>query len=158
MTGVLNLLPTSRGSIRLASSDPTDDPLIDPNYYATQADRVVMREAICLAIRSFETPEGKSFIAEEFTPKEFPALTSDSSDEEIDARMKRAAATWFHSAGGAAMGKVVDTECQVLGAERLKVADPSVLPIPIGAHYQVVTYAIAESMAETIAKKWKAGQ
>lgn len=29
-----NLRPTSRGSIRLQSSDPYDDPIIDPNYYA----------------------------------------------------------------------------------------------------------------------------
>ncbi len=29
-----NLRPKSRGSIRLNSADPYDDPLIDPNFYA----------------------------------------------------------------------------------------------------------------------------
>lgn len=52
------------------------------------------------------------------------------------------------------MGKVVDTDLNVLGADRLRVVDASVLPCPIGAHYQVVTYAIAEQAAELITRDW----
>ena len=153
--GTLNLLPTSRGSVRLASADPSADPLIDPNYYATEADRVVLREGMRLAMRALETPEGQAIVDEEVVPEGFQALTSNSSDEEIDKRVKRSAATWFHPAGGAAMGKVVDTDLRVLGVEGLRVVDPSVLPCPIGAHYQVVTYALAEQAAEIITSSWR---
>ncbi|KAL8726093.1 MAG: hypothetical protein Q9166_006930 [cf. Caloplaca sp. 2 TL-2023] len=153
-SGTLLLLPTSRGSIRLASADPQADPLIDPNYYDTEADRVALRHVMRLSMRSFETPEGQTIIDHEIPPPGYSPLTSKSSDEEIDAHVKRKAATWFHPAGSAAMGKVVDTELKVLGVDRLRVVDASVLPCPIGAHYQVVTYAVAEQAAELITKEW----
>ena len=140
--------------MQLASTDPAADPLIDPNYFATEADRVVMRAGMRLAMRATETPEGKEAIESEVPPKGFKPLTSQSSDEEIDKRVKRVAATWFHPAGSAAMGKVVDNDLRVLGAEHLRVVDASVLPCPIGAHYQVVTYALAEQAAEIITKAW----
>lgn len=127
--GALNLLPTSRGSVRLASANPEDDPLIDPNYFATEADKTVMREGLRMAIRTAESPSGRKMIDEEFTPVGFPALTSASSDEEIDRRIKNVAATWFHPGGSAAMGKVVDTDLRVIGVQNLRVADPSVLPV-----------------------------
>ena len=151
--GTLNLLPTSRGSVRLASSDPLDDPLIDPNYYDTEVDRVVIREGMRLAMRAMESKTGKQFVDCEFTPAGSPALSSTSSDEEIDARVRRVASTWFHPAGSASMGKVVDTDLKVLGVNNLRVVDASVMPCPIGAHLQVATYAIAEQAAVIIASK-----
>lgn len=154
-SGVLNLLPTSRGSVRLASANPADDPLIDPNYYATEADRVVIREGLRMSMRAFETPEGQQIVESEVVPEGFKLLHSGSTDQEIDARVKRSAATWFHPAGSAAMGKVVDTELKVMGVEGLRVVDASVLPCPIGAHYQVVTYAVAEQASDMITDCWK---
>ena len=147
-------MPTSRGSVKLASTDPTGDPLIDPNYYATEADRVVLRSGLRLAMRAFETPEAQTFIGHEVVPEGFQPLTSRSSDKEIDDRVKRSAATWFHFAGSAAMGKVVDSELKVLGVEGLRVCDASVFPCPIGAHYQVATYAVAEQGATMITASW----
>ena len=41
-----NLRPSSRGTIRIASGDPTQAPLIDPNYLATEDDRRVAADAI----------------------------------------------------------------------------------------------------------------
>lgn len=98
-----------------------------------------------ITLRSFETPEGQEVVEGEIIPKGFSALTSKSSDAELDARIKATAATWFHPAGSAAMGKVVDTELKVLGVEKLRVCDTSVFPCPIGAHYQVATYALGKS-------------
>lgn len=148
--GELNLLPTSRGSVKLASADPTVDPLIDPNYYATEADRVVIRQAMRHAMRAFETPEGQQVVECEVIPEGFTAITSQSSDADLDARVKRSAATWFHPAGSAAMGKVVDTDLKLIDAQNLRVCDTSVFPCPLGAHYQVATYALAEQAADII--------
>jgi choline dehydrogenase-like flavoprotein len=153
--GELNLLPTSRGSVRLASADPLADPLIDPNYFATEADRVVLRQAMRLTMRAFETPEGQEIVEREFIPEGMTVLTSKSSDAELDARIKKTAATWFHPAGSASMGKVVDTDLKVIGVKKLRVCDVSVLPCPIGAHYQVVSYALAEQAADMISTEWK---
>lgn len=152
--GELNLLPTSRGSVRLASDDPSVDPLIDPNYFATEADRVVVRQAMRHTMRAFETPEGQTIVEGEIIPEGFTGLTSKSSDAELDARIKKTAATWFHPAGSAAMGKVVDADLKLIGAQKLRVCDVSVLPCPIGAHYQVASYALAEQAADIITKDW----
>ncbi|KAI4248158.1 MAG: hypothetical protein LQ352_006003 [Teloschistes flavicans] len=153
--GILNLLPTSRGSLSLASTDPVADLLIDPNYYATHFDRAVMRSAMRRNMAAFETPEGQAVVAEEVAPAGFPSLTSKSTDEELDARVRRAAASFYHAAGTASMGRVVDTECRVKGVEGLRVVDASVIPTPISAHYMVVVYALAEQMAEIITGKGK---
>lgn len=150
--GILNLLPTSRGQVTLASADPSADPISDPNYFATEADRVIMRHGMRVSMRALESPEGREVIDHEVTPAGYPALTSKSSDAELDARVKRAAATWFHFAGSASMGTVVDTDLRVNGVDALRVVDASVITTPIGAHLQVATYAIAEQAAEIIAK------
>lgn len=38
--------PKSRGTIRLRSADPSDDPIIDPQYYSVAQDVRVMMEGI----------------------------------------------------------------------------------------------------------------
>ena len=53
------------------------------------------------------------------------------------------------------MGKVVDAELKVFGVKGLRVCDASVLPCPVAAHYQVVTYAVAEQAAEMVVDSWK---
>lgn len=140
--------------MKLNSADPLDDPLIDPNYYATEADRVVLREGLRLSMRAFETQEAQTFVDHEVVPEGFKTLTSGSTDEEIDERVKRSAATWFHFAGSAAMGKVVDPELRVYGVKGLRVCDASVFPCAIGAHTQVATYAVAEQGAAVITADW----
>lgn len=153
--GIINLLPTSKGSITLASTDPTADPLIDPNYFATEADKVVLRAAMRRNMAAFETPEARAVVKEEVPPQGFPSLTSQSADEELDARIRRCAGTFYHTSGSASMGLVVDTEGKVKGVQRLRLVDASIIPTPISAHYMVCVYALAEQLAEMIAKEGK---
>jgi choline dehydrogenase-like flavoprotein len=48
------------------------------------------------------------------------------------------------------MGKVVDSNLCVYGVQGLRVVDASVIPLPIAAHYQACTYALAHQAAEII--------
>ena len=151
--GILNLLPTSRGHINLASANPLEDPLIDPNYCATVFDRTVLRAAMRRNMSAFETPEAQGVVMEEVPPAGYPALTSQSTDADLDVRVRRTAASFYHAGGTLSMGQVVDTECRVFGAQGLGVVDASVIPTPISAHYMVAIYALAEQMADIIAEK-----
>ncbi len=152
-TCVLSMHPTSRCSITLSSSNPRDPPAIDPNYYATESDRVVLRTGIRQAmdvVTSLKTKDGKAIVAEETPPPGRQALASGSSDSQIDERVRTSGQTFYHAGGGANLGHVVDSECRVKGIEGLRVADASVMPAPVSAHYQAVVYAIAEQVAEVI--------
>ena len=150
-TAVLGMVPTSRGTITLASADAQTPPHIDPNYYATEVDRAVLRAGIRLATKVLTgTPEGQSAVESELPRPGFNALREDSSDEEIDALVRHGGQTFYHPAGSAAMGKVVDTQLRVKGVRGLRVVDASVMPVPVTGHYQAVVYAIAEKAADLI--------
>jgi len=84
-TTVMAMLPTSRGAVTLASKDPATPPRIDPNYYATEADRYVVRTALRKIMQvMMETKEGKAMVKEQAVAKGRNQLSPRSTDEEID--------------------------------------------------------------------------
>ncbi|KAL4877980.1 hypothetical protein BJY04DRAFT_230247 [Aspergillus karnatakaensis] len=150
-TATLLLTPTSRGQITLANADPASSPLIDPNYSSTAVDRAILRDGIRnVAKLMLQTPEGQDIVEREVTRPGSEPMTLDSNDEEIDRNIRNGAITFFHAGGSAAMGKVVDTQLRVKGVRGLRVADASVLPLPVAAHYQAILYALAEKAADLI--------
>ena len=91
---LIGLRPTSRGSVKLASADVKDVPLIDPNYRATAVDRFVFREGIKLQIQlagSNATVLGREILDGELGAPGFDKpFTVDSTDEYIDKRVEAA--------------------------------------------------------------------
>jgi choline dehydrogenase-like flavoprotein len=143
--------PTSEGSITLASADPLAPPVIDPNYYATEADRAIYRDALRNHMRVLlDTQAGKSIIAAEVPPAGFPPLGPISSDADLDRRIGAFAETGSHPTGSCAMGQVVDSHLRVRGVSRLRIIDASIFPSPIATHIQAVVYAVAEKGAALI--------
>lgn len=134
---ILGLLPTSRGSVTLASADPTADPVIDPTYMNTEKDRQAMRTGVRLLLRTMlDTNAGRAIVEEETPPPDLPPLSSSSTDEEIDRRLAAIGMSFYQGGGTAAMGSVVDTELRVKGVKGLRVVDASILPLPLAGHYQ----------------------
>jgi len=142
---IIALTPTSRGSVTIASADPTATPIIDPDYYATEADRVAIRTGVKKVLTSaLSTSVGRSIFEGELT-----GHVGDT-DDVIDARVQEYGSGFYHPGGTCAMGTVVDGACRVVGMNGLRVVDASIIPLPLGAHYQATVYALAEKAADSI--------
>lgn len=153
-SSVMLLLPTSRGHISLASASAADPPIIDPNDYATAADRAALIHGTQRFTKTLlDTTAGKGFIASEVPPPGMPELTSQSEANVIDECIRAAGVSYAHASGTAAMGKVADSELRVYGVKGLRVVDASVIPVPIGGHPQATLYALAEQAADIILRK-----
>ncbi|KAL5342257.1 putative glucose dehydrogenase [Aspergillus crustosus] len=148
---VMLLASTSRGEVRVASSSPTDRPIIDSNYFDTEVDKAVLIHGARRTTKALlNTSAMRDYIEAEFPPPGLPALSSKSSDSEFEARIRATGLAHHHPAGTAAMGKVVDTDLQVYGVRNLRVVDASILPVSIGGHPQATLYAVAEQAADII--------
>ncbi|KAH7253272.1 hypothetical protein B0J15DRAFT_38828 [Fusarium solani] len=147
------VIDQSRGQISLSSSKIKDAPLINANFMGAEVDRYAMREAVKHDIElltSNKTIVGREIISGELGDK---PLTTASTDEEIDARIRAGLTGIFHPMGTAAMGRVVDKDLKVLGVQNLRVVDASVIPQSISGNIQVVLYATALQAAGIIGKK-----
>ncbi|CAI6312325.1 unnamed protein product [Periconia digitata] len=155
-TSTMLLLPTSRGTVSLSSSSPNDPPKIQPNYLSTALDRDVLKYHARRTLKMVLGTKSLSEYVESETPPSGPGLdglvplTLDVSDGVLQERIERSGMQHHHSGGTAAMGKVVDAEGKVFGVEGLRIADASVLPLPLGGHPQATLYAMAEQIASFI--------
>ncbi|KAI9662820.1 MAG: hypothetical protein M1821_007866 [Bathelium mastoideum] len=154
-TSSMLLLPTSRGKVVITSADSQDPPLIDPNYYSTRVDQRALMWATRQVLKAMlESSALRDVVEAESPPQieglEFQPLTADAADSVIDDRIQKTGVAHAHSGGTAAMGSVTDAECRVKGVKGLRVADASVIPIPVGGHPQSTLYAMAEQVAELI--------
>ncbi|KAI1827658.1 GMC oxidoreductase [Xylaria intraflava] len=149
---LMGMKPTSRGTLTIASKNPRDSPLLDPNYFATEVDRTVWRHSLrkITALMTGDTALGRDVVSGETPFPGFEPLQVDSTDEYLDKRVRAQGISTFHGCGTCAMGKVVDTDLRVKGVEGLRVVDASVIPISIGSHIQAAVYAIAEQAAVII--------
>ena len=146
------LRPESRGHIALKSLNPLDPPLIQPNYLATENDKRTMREGVKILRQVFAQKPFDPFRGPELMPG--AAVTS---DDDIDAFIRRSAETIYHPVGTARMGHdrlaVVDGELRVHGTQGLRVVDASVMPTLVGGNTNAPTIMIAEKAADMILGK-----
>ncbi len=146
---VCNLRPTSRGSVHAGSADPTDAPLIQPNYLDTQEDRRVAVDSIRLARRIVSQEPLAPFRPQEFKPG--PELAS---DEDLARAAGEIGTTIFHPVGTAKMGvaddpqAVLDERLRVRGIAGLRVIDASAMPRITSGNTNSPTMMIAEKGAE----------
>jgi choline dehydrogenase len=149
---VCNVAPTSRGYVRLRSADPADKPIIKPNYLSTDEDRRVAADSIRVARRIAAQPALAGAKPMEYLPG--PGVGDD------DAALVKAAGdigtTIFHPVGTAKMGRpsdpfaVIDERLRVIGVERLRVVDASVMPTITSGNTNAPTMMIAEKGAAMI--------
>ncbi|EQB49383.1 hypothetical protein CGLO_11300 [Colletotrichum gloeosporioides Cg-14] len=150
-TNIVSFLPTSRGTVSLASADPADSPVINLNYLDTEVDRHVYREGIRQMTKlMLDTTFGNEYIVGETAPDNTEPVSLEDTDEYLDSRLAASGVTTWHPHGTCAMGSVVDSDFKVKGVKGLRVVDASVLPVPIAAHLMAPLYAMAEQAASII--------
>lgn len=146
------LYPKSRGTLRLASADPTAAPLIDPNLLGEPEDILPLIRALKISRQAFATPAFARYNGTEVAPG--PDCQSDA---DWDAYIRATGYTVHHPVGTCRMGSdkaaVVDSELRVNGIAGLRIADASVMPSIIGGNTNAPCVMIAERAADFILGK-----
>jgi choline dehydrogenase len=142
------LTPESKGSVRLASGDPDEKPVVRNAFYNAAGDLPRMVKALKLALDVCQQPALEAWCAEPFT-------APDGEDEE--ALRRHIAGTTFafyHPVGTCRMGldggAVLDARLRVNGVEGLRVVDASAMPAVPRGNTNAPTIALAERAAKLI--------
>jgi choline dehydrogenase len=147
--GVVQLHPNSRGWVKLRSADPAAAPAITLNIFSDAEDFATMRRGIREARRIYRAGDQGRLTGEEVVPG-----AEVESDADLDAFIRREAATAQHPVGTCAMGTgveaVVDPALRVHGIAGLRVADASIMPTVPGGNTNGPTIMIGEKASDLI--------
>ena len=142
------LRPKSRGTVKLASTDPFAAPLIDPAFLQDDRDMEVLLKGVKLIDQivkapAFEPIKGKRLYSSE-----------NMNDEDWREEIRNRADTVYHPVGTCKMGvddmAVVDPDLKVHGLVGLRVVDASIIPQVISGNTNAPTIMIAEKCADKI--------
>ena len=155
---VANLRPTSRGELKLKSSDPAAAPSIKPNYLSTPEDRRVAADSIRITRRIVAQPALAMFKPEEYLPGQ---QVRDDDEAALEQAAGDIGTTIFHPVGTARMGReddvraVVDARLRVIGLQGLRVIDASVMPSITSGNTNSPVMMIAEKGATMVLEETK---
>ncbi|KAJ7149769.1 aryl-alcohol oxidase [Mycena crocata] len=143
--------PSSRGELTLKTSNPFDQPNINPNLLGSDFDLSVMVHAVKAARNFLKADAWKGYVI-----REFEDLAAATTDAQLKAYIINGAGTVFHPVGTASMSPkgakfgVVDPDLVAKGISGLRIVDASVLPVVPSAHTQVPVYIVGERAADLI--------
>ena len=140
-----HLRPRSRGSVRLASSDPRAAAIIDPNYLGDPDDLAVLAKGVEIAREIGAAKAFDDWRAQEVYPG--AAWTSEAGRTDF---VRRATDSFHHPAGTCRLGAVVDERLRVKGIAGLRVIDASVLPGLPAAMINAAVTAVAEKASDLV--------
>ncbi|HEX4189908.1 MAG TPA: GMC family oxidoreductase N-terminal domain-containing protein [Marmoricola sp.] len=142
------IYPKSRGTLRLASADPTASPLIDFNYLADNADLELLGEGSEMVREIMANKAFGGHVKEEI----HPGIGLQGS--ELRTAILNRATSVYHGVGTCRMGvdelSVVTPDLKVRGVEGLRVADASIMPSITGGNTNAPAIMIGEKAAQII--------
>jgi choline dehydrogenase-like flavoprotein len=150
------VLPHSEGEIALESADPTAHPSIRMNYFEDPHDMKVMVAVLRRALDIVAHWPASHQIGPLHVP---PALAQKHGYQEgaplSDALLEdialHFAITVYHLTSTCRIGSVVDPQLRVLGVEKLRVADASIMPNVVSGNINAAAIMIGEKAAEIVA-------
>lgn len=141
--------PRSRGSVRLASSDPHSAPLVDPNYLDDPQDLRTLVDGLRIARQILRAPAFASLKGVELVPGD-----SVVDDAALTDYIRSSVVSVHHPTSTCRMGTderaVVDLQLRVRGLESLRVVDASVFPTVIAGNTNAAVVMVAEKASDLI--------
>ncbi|HEY6795030.1 MAG TPA: GMC family oxidoreductase N-terminal domain-containing protein [Kineosporiaceae bacterium] len=142
------IYPRSRGTLRLASADPTAPPVIDPGYLREPDDARVLLDGMEIIREAF----GSGLVAPDVVELHpGPDLRTRA---DLARELPQRATTVYHPVGTCRMGSderaVVDPRLRVRGIEGLRVADAAIMPSITGGNTNAPALMIGEHAAAII--------
>lgn len=140
------LRPASRGTVRIASTDPAKAPLIDPGFLSNAADLPPMIHGARMMERMLASSAFDPWRKDQYYPHDgsYPAWEQDIRDR---------ADTIYHPVGTCRMGGA-DAPCDPVGRVRgttgLRVADASLMPRLVGGNTNAPVIMMAERIAHAV--------
>ena len=140
--------PTSRGAVKLVSSNPNDSPQIQFNYNQTEEDRRVMRTGIRMAQEIISQTAFDDYRGLQLRPIE--AMD----DKQLDEFVRQYSESAYHPCGTCKMGQgeesVVDSSARVHGIDKLRVIDASIMPEITNGNLNAPVLMMAEKISQSI--------
>ncbi|KAI0321514.1 alcohol oxidase [Amylostereum chailletii] len=149
------LRPKSKGTVRLASSDPADALRIDPRFLSNPDDFAPLRACVRLSLRLRDRMRAQGYTLRDWRSPEAE------DDASLDTFIRGRNRTTYHYSSTCRMapehdaegGGVVDDRLNVHGFANLRIADSSVFPWIPATHLQAPTVAVAEKCADLMLGK-----
>lgn len=142
------LRPESRGTVRLASADVRDAPLVDPAFLSDDRDMAVLKAGVRAMYRILESPPLSRHRAKD----RYPIDLDD--DDALERLIRARADTVYHPVGTARMGSDADAVCdprlRVRGVAGLYVADASIMPRLVSGNTNAPSIMIGERCADFV--------
>ncbi|XP_067140175.1 glucose dehydrogenase [FAD, quinone]-like [Centruroides vittatus] len=151
------LRPKSRGFVKLKSSDPFDQPIINTNYFAKIEDLLSLIEGAKFC-KTFGRTHSMREVGTQEIESVFPMCEHHprDSDEYLGCVLRVFTVSLYHGSGTCKMGDphdprtVVDPNLRVKGVRNLRVADCSVMPTLVGGLPHATAVMIGEKAADLI--------
>ncbi|MNZ24256.1 Alcohol dehydrogenase [acceptor] [compost metagenome] len=149
------LRPKSRGTVKLASSDPSAAPLIDPRFFSEPQDLEVLMRGADIQRAILEASPLAPYRGK-------PLYPLDQHDRQaLEQDIRNRADTQYHPVGSCKMGHdplaVVDDQLRVHGIAGLRVADASIMPTLIGGNTNAPSIMIGEKAADMLLRSRQEG-
>ncbi|MFL5131070.1 MAG: GMC family oxidoreductase [Microvirga sp.] len=145
------LRPKARGSVRLASADPTVLPQVDPQFFGHPDDLRLTIAGLRYAREVLATSPVREMVTQELFPGEKAA-----SDEDLADHCRKTVKTNYHPVGTCRMGRdadplaVVTPDLAVRGIAGLRIVDASIMPTIPSGNTNAPVLAIAEKAVDII--------
>lgn len=149
------LHPKSRGTVRLASSNYKDDPILDFNYLEHTDDLKTLVEGCKRVDAVFDTPTMRQYVKNKLVTANMR------SEQDWIGMIRKQSGTVYHPVGSCKMGPVsdplavVDARLKVHGIQGLRIVDSSIMPAIVGGNTMAPTIMIAEKAADMIKEEWR---